>query len=1685
MIRKAFLTLLSLSCASLLFAAPADTSKKLDRLWSRYRKAEKLDLPQEEESILLKIKHISKESGDAASFYKAASLYVDVCSARNWKQRDELRKALDTEVESFGNSLMSFRHKWSYPYSEQAFRYILDNSEALKGNLTRGLYPELPESLADNDLEYAIWACVKAGNRSALNCADLMSMIGGEEMKSLALRLELILRSTDRKELKGRLEEFCSGCPDPLVNLLTQEQILKLDFYAMEQKEKKNEQDYLALKQKLKQLVSRAATLVKKGKTPSLNGDGEGILRRLEDKELRAEVKNDTLNVYLRNLQGVKIEISRKGKKEMEKSLNLERKKFYLIDTLTLNLSSLEDADWDINLKSGILTSTLTYPKRSLSLALRRDSDGIRVYVADYRSGKGLDDYSLQVRSTEGKLMGTYFIKGEGFVEIGSQAEQQLSQKGNWAVAEDYIIKERRTLLSPKCRLPYSYPSEETGSPSLQAQILTDRKAYRMGETLLYKAIIYSGFQTQRPAPEHTQVCVKLLSPKSEIVLSDTLSCSPLGSVNSDFKLDNLKLNGDYSLCVELQGRRIASCRVRIDESNLPDFDMQWDGKNRMLLPGDHISAAGQILCFSGRSPKDYKVELSLLQGSEKLESATLRSDSEGRFSYSFRPADKQQEEQQRFYWRYYSIQATITAPDGQTLSFSKNICVRPGLEMNLRLDNALKGEVRLKSSERAGCIKDNILTLSFFDPSLELRQSLRVNYSLLKGSTLIHSGRSGGESCGIDVKDLEDGLYTLKAEAVAMADNGKEYSRADSCKVLILKEGRSLPEEVEFWYSEMEPSKGSIAFGSGSGELWANVALHSEGNHLIQSRYVHLGKGEILCQNFEEELLAGKEGLGISLFFFKDAERHQYTKKIERPVERDELNLRFIRTTDITAPRQDCTFSVIADRDCELAVSVFDLASEKLMENIWSPIPKQERHFPPVPFSGVCGSHDSSFGYARPLMSSGIKYTVRASVAAKSLQDNFEMAVEEDSVESSAAPAEGQEEGQEVRIREDFSTTLFWAPEMELHKDRECVWSFRSSDKLSSFAVQLFAHDSQMNSAAVRNQMRVSIPVELSVSRPAYLYSSDIWTVTVALTNNSDASVQGNLSLKFTDALPGGGKTMMSKEKKRISIGAKESVSISFESRVPDCALLGVLASFSPTSKKERESFGGDALFFTVDVRERMRTIVESHSALVSESDRLPVQLDSLRASFSSTDPSKADISYISISEMLSKALPQSIEHRSDNSLDLCKELFARTILDKAAVSGSDPAAEKLLSCRNPDGGFAWFAGMDSSEQITALVLEMFGAFRPALSPAMEEALAPALRYLDRQFLLVKDIAPWRARLSLGQYLYVRSMFPEVEIEDECRKAMAKKEWKERVEEYLVPRSEAGLNGRILEKARRLLTLSNLSKDSASRLSSQLGLNSSSRLEKAARRDLESLAQYAVYNGQGEYYYPNAIMQRGLLESELYAHCLLCDLLERNGRKEIAEGIRMHLMLQKETQHWEDDFACLLALRTISRAEKQTLERKVVTLSSTETLPLDEVQAFGNGFSLECSYYKDGKRIEKGDVLEVGDRISAEYRIRSERSRSFVRFTAPRPACLECVDGRSRYCYPSAYREVKADRTEYWSELWPEETTVLKEEFHVVRAGEFSSEGLGIESVYAPHYRAGIPAEYQMISMPSETTQP
>ena len=95
---------------------------------------------------------------------------------------------------------------------------------------------------------------------------------------------------------------------------------------------------------------------------------------------------------------------------------------------------------------------------------------------------------------------------------------------------------------------------------------------------------------------------------------------------------------------------------------------------------------------------------------------------------------------------------------------------------------------------------------------------------------------------------------------------------------------------------------------------------------------------------------------------------------------------------------------------------------------------------------------------------------------------------------------------------------------------------------------------------------------------------------------------------------------------------------------------------------------------------------------------------------------------------------------------------------------------------------------------------------------------------------------------------------------------------------------------------------------------------------------------------------------------------------------------------------------------------------------------------------------------------------------------QSFVRLSVPRSAALTPVDQTSGHYgwmmrplsvpgwgafTPQGYRSVRADRTEYWFESYPEEKTSVTEEFFVTQEGRFQSPVVEIESLYAPHYRA------------------
>lgn len=280
-----------------------------------------------------------------------------------------------------------------------------------------------------------------------------------------------------------------------------------------------------------------------------------------------------------------------------------------------------------------------------------------------------------------------------------------------------------------------------------------------------------------------------------------------------------------------------------------------------------------------------------------------------------------------------------------------------------------------------------------------------------------------------------------------------------------------------------------------------------------------------------------------------------------------------------------------------------------------------------------------------------------------------------------------------------------------------------------------------------------------------------------------------------------------------------------------------------------------------------------------------------------------------------------------------------------------------------------------------------------------------------------------------------------------------------------------------------------------------------------------------------GAYYPNAVMPLRGDIENEACAHSLIADVLgdyayrvlrsdgldngsaksstdfvaiacfpSGNDKKDlaydaafIADQVRLWLILQAQTQDWNKNLYFLNALRSISEASTSVKNISVLTLSKTEEIPFSQVKAAQNDMKVERVFYRDslfisgGKSeirqvpLKKGDVIHRGDRLHAEYRIWSKDNRSFVKVTAPREACLMPVEQLSGRIYglksmiidgwysftPSGHRSVKADRTEYYFDVLPEETTVMKEDFNVVQDGVFKAPVLEVECLYAPAYRA------------------
>lgn len=1809
-------------------------------LWADYQQAVSLDRPVKQVEILSKIKSEASEKRLAWDFYDAAKKYVSDAASRNWKLQDSLKLNLGEEIAKFDEPVMSFVWKLSKgdETAEIIFEYVRANAKRLEASCNQPFWtsydgwssvPGIPGSgfvteFYANDYQYALWTLLAKNFYTGKLFADIAEALAEYQGDSYPLgafleyvKLEKSWRNADGKTSvkKSGLEAFAGKYAGKAVSMFAKAALLEMEFSSLGEK-KAGSDEYKALYDKCAAFEKERTAFT--GIESKVVGDlttVENLCSHLTAKSVEVRLEDGKILVLLQNLKSAKLSMSPDeagSKTVLSESLTNPTCSFYVKDTVSVDLPVVDDGDYVIVAKNGKCVSSRRYGSHRISVASRTDSRGKCIYAAGWKSGKPLECADLQLYKNGKVIASCAGFKFDGFTPLPQEFVSVMKDNVYYTLTCSYKGEDGFMRKSKQLSLNSWYNTVDSGDDakvSLCGEVFTDKSAYNPGETLEFKVLLYDieGRNKAHVAPQGTECKVVLKDAQDNEVSSQLLTANEFGSLAGKFALPKGLRNGYWYVNVLTGGKKLLTVKpVRVDEFVLPTFDLEFDKTETLFFPGDEVAVSGRVRSLSGHPVSSANAVYEVTSYGDKIDSGKLKMSSDGSFVVSFKALSSQ--------WsRYYNVEVRISDDTGETHEYSRAIWVADDLSLELELENGAEGQVfatdekseitprRWQRRESVSILRGNVASVKMDVLSDDGEAvPVKVKYTLLNehGTALLSGEAASGVAENIDLKSCPSGLYTIKADAQARSQSGKEYTDSSSLRILLVNDSMTVLDApvkdfiMPLGQQVTEGENASIWFGmADDAPVWAIAEIFGEKANVLDIKFVQLigmrGKDGSLVKLEFPYKKEYPDAVLAKVFYFRNGDSVSYSYEFHKVRKSDILPLEFSAFEDRTLPDTEYTFSVKTAPETECLAAVFDKSSELIEPNHWPVYSPVEYNVCTISCNTAPGSVDAdgsdeviAYGSARKSKSQ-VFYSMnaRASAEMECLGDAAPV-MESKSLESGA--------GAEPAVRDNFASTLTFQPFLRPDKNGNLSFSFRTGGTLSTFIVSLYAHDRSMRNSALRREMTVSLPVKVNVVAPEYLYRSDNYRLAVGLSSVAENDVEGTLTLNIYKGgdyktLESSGAKPVSVQSLRVKVPAGGSLRSLFDVNVneliPECGTLGFKVVFKAENGGNAFS---DAMFVPVSVYPDTQRLTEAHSAVLLSGADQDARISRLRKMFVNADGDNAEVKVLSILDMVRDAVPSKVEPAGNDVLTLSEALYVRRLADVLRAAGRMPARDsvvladeelmkKMLACHNADGGFGWFEGMSSSPVITAVLLErcakmlkaglLDGSETVAVDAAsaknVEEVLASAVKYIDkRQFAYLQPVPFWCGGLSDSQYMYVRSMYASVEftewnsVSGILGKLFGKraKQFRSDAKAYLVPSKERGLNGRILDKARRLSTLIRLSSSSdgiALAKSWGVRVNAGVRLEKSVEADVASLLEYAVMHKDGGMYYPNAVMPfRGLLESEAYAHSMLCDLLsgyafrmQSAGKgsvnvseaKRVADGIRLWLMLQKETQHWEATPDFVDAINSVMEGDAAVKSTKVVVLTAVTNLPFAEVKASGNGFTVERKFYRIGagpsasgedsagmseassvsvsaeasmgssgvgygtiadkagrQEIRPGDRVNVGDKIVAEYVIHNDENRSFVKISAPREAAFRPANQFSgRYGWwlsplriadwysftPQGYRNVKSALTEYYFDSYPEENTVISEEFFVTQTGTFSAPVVTVESLYAPHYRANAPS--------------
>lgn len=245
----------------------------------------------------------------------------------------------------------------------------------------------------------------------------------------------------------------------------------------------------------------------------------------------------------------------------------------------------------------------------------------------------------------------------------------------------------------------------------LKTSIFSDRKIYRPGQTVYWKAILMEKEGNEKAKiSSNKEVSISLNDPNGMLLSQMTLISNGLGSVNGSFIIPSDIIKGNYTLVSSHGG---ISENIQVEEYKRPQFEIKFE-KSPVGVLGDSLEIKGVTQFFNGLAIENAKVKWEITRKS---------------MSDIWRPFNRFQARDAGF---FLSSGETITDDEGL---FRLPFLAAPDLSINPDKQPAFQFIVKVFITAPSGEIQEKVLSFNLGYTKVNLNLEIPENWDKQLGN--------------------------------------------------------------------------------------------------------------------------------------------------------------------------------------------------------------------------------------------------------------------------------------------------------------------------------------------------------------------------------------------------------------------------------------------------------------------------------------------------------------------------------------------------------------------------------------------------------------------------------------------------------------------------------------------------------------------------------------------------------------------------------------------------------------------------------------------------------------------------------------------------------------------------------------------------------------------------------------